>query len=82
MTLKQTDVVFEVYQLDAYHYRIEIWKNSSESSNIYSHAVFYLPLRELYIQHDVRRELLEAILEFVEKEFGKVEDIIKCIHRL
>jgi len=71
--LKQSHI-FEVYQLSPYHYRIEL---REKNSSLYSHAVFYLPLRELYILHSVEGEILEAILGFVEKEFGRVETIIK-----
>jgi len=79
VTLKQTAIFFEVYQLDAYHYRIEARKNSPQSSDNQSPAVFYLPLRELYIQRDLREELLEAIIEFVEKRFGEIRTIIECV---
>jgi hypothetical protein len=78
VAMKLTDIYFAVYQLDAYHYRIEVRNKSPPDSSAYITAVFYFPLGELHIQRDLSNRLLEAIIGFCENRFGKVRTIIQC----
>ena len=66
---------FRVYQLDAYHYRIEIRK--SPRSILCEHAVFYVSSKELHVSEDIKTEELEAMLKFAKDRFQKVQNVIK-----
>ena len=74
--MKPVAVSFKVFRLDAYHYRIEARNKSPLNRKMFVPAVFNSSLGELHIQKDVNRKMLGAILNFSEKNLGKVKTIV------
>jgi hypothetical protein len=75
VALKLKGIKFKVYQLDVYHYRIELLESPP---SIYVCAVLYAPLGELYVPEEISNQQLKAILKFSEDKLGKVQRIIRC----